>query len=832
MATSENLSLSILEKFSWPSKTGTIEQDALIIVTSNQPEFIISIVDKDGWTLLHHACYKGWFKVVKYLIEHKANPHHLNNYKSTPLHWAAFGGHIEIVKYLVNELGCDPNCENKRGNTPLQIACWKGKLKVIEFLVTDCKCDPLKPNNNGLTPLYEAFICNHIHIVSFLLSTGVADGIITQISIPDFVSEWYSKIYYNIIEYRRKNPLKPTLKVFILGDIGVGKTTLTSALQKKFCGSRLGSVGGKYRTLPEVPPQTAGVNPVLINSNESRQMMLFDFAGHQEFYSSHAALLEHLESSQGAVIIIVLDLSTSEDKIKRSLECWKSFLDSIYCNNKRPQIIIIGSHSDVVKRRGENAMERLQCICQAVNLWQWDANSVLIAINCTRVSSTGLSVLCDKLIELVGKYHMMFNVGTQAHVISAIVREHFKGRVACQVHELTAVLESQNKGLYEYDLLPSDVETLSRLIDQLSELGELVYLKSEDIGNGWIVFDKHLLFSEVNGTIFAPKKFKAYYNISNSTGIVLKRKMESIFKNHNIDMITEFLVYFKYCYKVPTIASTPESTERYFFPQLVRESKAEVDYFEDCAYTCKWESRCKKNYQCFTSRFAHSILVHLATSFSLTPEDVEESSCPVELKECNTWNTGIHWKDMDGCEIIVEFDNSFKTVYLEMGCQGGVELSLVKLRSRIISLILKVKELFSKDIETLEAFLYPANLAVDVAHECSKERIYLAIKKEKKFVVSKRDNVIKQIPFNDMLFVEPLALIPKHILMKIFSAAVSAEMTVDSELLHELSTLSQSDATNFIQSMISKPRLKFSDLRSFINSHSVFSDQWSLDVSH
>ena len=90
-------------------------------------------------------------------------------------------------------------------------------------------------------------------------------------------------------------------------------------------------------------------------------------------------------------------------------------------------------------------------------------------------------------------------------MVNAIIGEHFKDSVACQVHEVIDVLAGQSEGLFEYGLLPSlaDHQRLSQLFTQLSDLGEFVYLPSDNIGDGWIIFDRHLLFTEVNGPIFA-----------------------------------------------------------------------------------------------------------------------------------------------------------------------------------------------------------------------------------------------------------------------------------------------------------------------------------------
>lgn len=822
----------MIHKFSWPGKTNTSEQDALDLIstyTDSVLEAIASIKDKDGWSLLHHACYRGWFDVAKVLVDkYKTDPHQKNNYHSTPLHWAAFGGHSMLVRYLVSELNCNPNSENKRGNTPLQIACWRGNLEVVKFLVLDCKCNPLKPNNNRVMPLYEAFVCSHVHIVSFLLSTGVVDAIIPQFKLPELLSDWYTKLFRNILDFRKTNPLKPTLKVFVLGDTGVGKTTLVNALRRKLCGSKMSTFGGKYRKVSSVTPHTVGVNPIHLDSSENGPMTLFDFAGHQEFYSSHAALLENFESSKGAVLLILLDLTKTESELKSSLGAWMSFLDSIYSNN-RPPSVFIGSHSDILKRRGEKPDVKLHSVCDSANLLMWDANCKLLAMNCTKVSSNELNAVTDELHEHFSKYQGTFNIDAQTHVINAVIKEHFKHSSACQVSDVIELLEHQSQGLFEHNLLPSpsDFKSLSELISQLSDLGEFVYLKDDNFRDGWIVFNKHLLFTEVSGTVFAPENFRSQYGILNSTGVVPKEKLMEAFKNHNVEMICKFLAYFNYCCKIHE-NNCPDSKELYFFPQLVNESKpTDLSYFKGCSYTCVWQLKCKKNYQCFVSRFTQSIIVQLATSFGLTPAGIDESCfCPVIVTECNVWNLGIHWKNMDGVEVVVEFDQSYKIMLLKLGCQHDAELYLVKLRSKIIKMIQQIQGHCLKDIETLESFIYPPNLNFQsqyISYEYTKDRLSLAVTDGKKFVTSKQGSNIEQIRLSDLLFMEPFSLIPNRIITVLFSVA-NADTVVDSNLLEELKIISRNDKSNFLASGL-KPNMKCAHLREYINSYSIFSDQ-------
>ena len=731
---------------------------------------------------------------------------------------------------MICEHNCDPAVRNKRGNTPLQIACWRGNLGVVKFLVSECKCDPLKPNNNNVTPFDESLVCGHIHIVSFLLSTGLADKLIEQkvLEIPKLLSDWYYKLFNTIIGYRKHNPLKPTLKVFVLGDTEVGKTTLVRALEVRLRGSKLSMLGGRYRHVPPVAPHTVGVTTTHVDSSASGSMMLFDFAGHQEFYCSHAALLENVDSSQGSVLLILLNLIKPKSELHASLRSWMSFLDSVYSADNRPPSLIIGSHSDILKQRGDDPLSKLHSVCDSSGLTEWDMKAMQLAMNCTKLSSSSLNALMHHLHQHFCAYQSMFNMDTKTHVLNAVMKHHFKGSAACQIRELVTVLKQQNEGLFQYNLLPnpSDDHVLSQQIQCLSDLGEIVYLKSESFKEGWIVFDKHLLFSEINGTVFSRTNFPDKY-VDNSTGIVSKMSIQKVFNRHNIDMIIKFLVYFKYCYEIPRTPYT--EMKQYFFPHLVKETKANLGYFCDhSAYTCKWQLKCKKRYQFFTSRFTQSLIVQLATLFGLTVHDTDESeNFPVTLKECNVWNLGIHWKSMDGVEVVVEFDESYKTVLLEMGCLEGDELELVKLRSKIIKLVHQIKNYCSKDIETVETFTHPTNLVTDHQPLCSpyqysKDRIYLAAINRSKYVTSKVDADIRQVAVKQLLFLEPLHLIPSNVLTKIFGAA-DTNTLLSLDLIEELQSIE--DHSGFLTSLLkSSDVLMIKNLKEYIKSHSIFCD--------
>ena len=123
--------------------------------------------DQDKWSAL---------KVVKMLIEHKADVNAKNMYEFTPLHSdLCFNGTIEIVKLLV-DYGADLKARNNYSQqTPFLMACGvKANIEVIKFLYqkgSDINARDYK--NRG--PVHNAISDdNQIEIVKFLVENGAA----------------------------------------------------------------------------------------------------------------------------------------------------------------------------------------------------------------------------------------------------------------------------------------------------------------------------------------------------------------------------------------------------------------------------------------------------------------------------------------------------------------------------------------------------------------------------------------------------------------------------------------------------------------------------------
>jgi ankyrin repeat protein len=94
---------------------------------------IVSAIDADGWTPLHHAAAAGQLEVATFLIEKGADLNASSNKGDTPLHLAVSRREKKVVKlFIMNR--ANVNSRNKYGSTPLSIAKSNGYEKIISLL--------------------------------------------------------------------------------------------------------------------------------------------------------------------------------------------------------------------------------------------------------------------------------------------------------------------------------------------------------------------------------------------------------------------------------------------------------------------------------------------------------------------------------------------------------------------------------------------------------------------------------------------------------------------------------------------------------------------------
>lgn len=151
------------------SATGKLNN--IIRLLARDPQ-LVNAYAEDGFQPLGLASFFGHFEAVEYLVKAGApinSPSH-NGLKAAPIQSAAAAGHAKIVKLLL-ENRADPNVREQGGYTPLHAAAQNGDEAMIRTLLYG-GADLNVKSNDGKTPLDLATEAGHAKAV-ILLKEGI-----------------------------------------------------------------------------------------------------------------------------------------------------------------------------------------------------------------------------------------------------------------------------------------------------------------------------------------------------------------------------------------------------------------------------------------------------------------------------------------------------------------------------------------------------------------------------------------------------------------------------------------------------------------------------------
>ena len=633
------------------------------------------IKNKNGNTPLHIACHNGNIRIVQYLLSTgKVDPFAKNNKGRIPLytvkmnrtnyhqlpmlHMAAHHGWMDLIIDLITKYKCDTNCEDDYGRTPLHYAVRKNHLKVVRYFINEQHCDPMNKDQLNDTPLHLACQSGHIQIVQYLLSTGKVDLLAknTFDTTPvDYASKRVNsydllKLFQSFLQCKRDFPVHTYTKLILTGYSGAGKTTI-SQLIRLLANKASGffSVLSSGR-VTDVECLTAGIIPLHVESkvNKLDNMVIYDFAGQQEYYSSHAAVLERIMKNSAAIFLCIVDLSQHMDKISESIHYWISFIENA-CSSAQgsSHVIIVGSHADLVKSSQElkeksSLVENIAKSRVKQQLTYGGFERMDCRLSKTKEARYFRSLLSTSQQAILSSQPSM---SLYCHVLYAFLRTKLR-RASCTLQELTTALISENDYSYRSSLL---TESLTSLNDK----GLILFLQNQEHPeSSWVVVEKEALLREVNGTLFAPDNFKQYCQVASNTGIVPIATLEELFPQYSSEMLVGCLESMEFCHPVdmPTLQATnlkatlsfPLTGANYlFFPSLVKEHRPD----DLPSPRFGWCLGCSDPHQYFSNRFLHVLLLRLAFTFPLASEYRSLSSSLHGLERtCRVWRNGICWK--------------------------------------------------------------------------------------------------------------------------------------------------------------------------------------------
>ena len=645
----------------------------------------IMVTDKYGVPFLHYVASEGLLDVLKCMRVAKIRNCCCDSYGRTVLHYA--DKHIDVVKYLINECNCDIMVRDKDGWTPLHFVAGWGTAEVIEYFLLTGKCDPLARNKEWKTPLQLAK---------------------ERRSDSDTVIAIFKK-FGNI---KISHPIDSYVNVLLVGNPGAGKSTLSHVINDTATGS---IALGSFKNVGGVEPCTAGIIPYKIQHVEMGNIILHDFAGHSEYYSSHSAVIENLLQGSGGVFLIVVNILKKE-AVKQLYQWLTVVRNEEQKALNQCHVIVIVSHVDEIFTNPLGKRKRKEEIQEIIVRERCDS----VFLDCRKLGGSDVDSFFKKLSSACDSIR-----STRKNKSNLYEHEMYRLLVEWEKNILTlSDVMSAGKKNSNY-VIPDKREDILDALHSLQSIGLISVLKSED--KVWVVVNKGILLTEVNGILFAPKTFKKHVDIASNTGIVSVSGLTRLFPKYDPDMLICFLKNMELCQELnPTflkmtnlIAGDREETgdsasetqrrgERLlFFPCLL--STDRPDEMTSQVYQFGWCLQCTSKHDFFPPRYFHVLSLHLAFKFSLSKGNKELAE---KLnRKCKFWRNGLHWFDGYGVGSLVEIVDESQCVLVMMSCEKGYSDNMVSLRRDVIGEVMSVYKESCPSLEVKELVIDPKELA-------------------------------------------------------------------------------------------------------------------------
>ena len=576
-----------------------------------------------------------------------------------------------------------------------------------------------------------------------------------------------------------------TISVFMVGDKGVGKSSLTKALTTEK--TAIVRWTGRVSKVSGVKEKTAGIECQTVHSSRIGHLSIYDLAGHREFHNAHDTVIRSSISGLSlGLFLFVVNLGAIVVDLKGIVCYWLSFIQSQVCGDSRrleakPYLLAVGSHADTVKTMSE--LEEKESLVQSFCRDAENLNFVdYVRVDCRYSESPSLSKLRTLILSTHNKLQTTIpKISFRDHCFHIYLVSECRDKPGLNLKDLmTAIKHSNFSGK---EVLPQTIQALAKVCSNLNTRGVVLYIQTQPIENSWIIIDKDMLLQKVNGSVFAPAGFTKYKSLT-QTGVVPLSKIESCFPQFDCQLILDFLVHMEFCrqvtaedgLKLVTQTHPKYSQEPHFlFPGLtphdpppdIWQPNFLISYSD---YSSCWTLQCLEHHHYLTPRFQQVLLLRLAFThaFPVKSQKVDTTS-PALQQACSIWRNGIKWTTRSSVDALVEMTD--KTVVVLLRCGQGKEMQLVRLRSQVMVEIQSVKRMFCSHVVVVEEFIpnpqYPVNTHLSV----SVDQISHAIACHEDSVMLTLDTPLS---ISKLLYFEPYSFYTQQALVDLYSTKLCA----------------------------------------------------------
>ena len=487
-----------------------------------------------------------------------------------------------------------------------------------------------------------------------------------------------------------------------------------------------------------IEPLTAGIVPHQVDSPYSN-MVIYDLAGHHQYFSSHSACLEAISLDSPAIFLLLQDLRKESDVISKEVYYWSSMIDGV-CHKcpQKSSVIVVGTHVDLLtSEQLKKNMSHLGSIARKAISHQTLVD--IIAVNLTKIYSGGMNLFGDLLYRTnKDVLSMSPPISMVCHLMLAFLKEKLPPDMhAISLYDLLLRLEADQDRA-----INPDITAVVPLLKTLSEKGLIVFIPNEDPHCSWVVLRKESILKVVNGALFADQSLKEYAHLASNTGIIPTANIKSAFPKYNVGMITQFMIHFEIGQAVDLSQiitnMAPEdstSSDLLYIPALISIDRPNSATVPNNSF--RWSETVKFIDQFFTPRFHHILLYRLPIQFALPAAQTTSFHSHPFNRRCDVWSRGLMWLSETGVTTMVEMSESFQSISLTISFPNKTYPKYLELAHSVREVIKNTRQEFCPHLDVLEVVSCPP---VDSSDPSNDTRVELSSLKEA--LLEKRTHVV------------------------------------------------------------------------------------------
>ena len=482
--------------------------------------------------------------------------------------------------------------------------------------------------------------------------------------------------------------------IMVMGNSGAGKSTLIRSITS--------NKSLLHRVLPVhgITPLTAGVVPSTMNSEEFGNIKIYDFAGHEDYYASHEAIIQH---TTYPFIMIVFDATLLLSDIQKQLLFWATILLNLK-NVNQLNLIVVASHSDQCRDKeilNESHVYMMDFLARSSNNITYHG---LIECDCRYPVSKQMKRILSKIAtirKVITTNHVQEESDYSNRLCASLIHHlrHNESDLPATItlSELLQNIEAvQLPGPSRSRL--TEKKLLIDTCEALSSLGHILYFPHEtNSDKSLLVINEEVILGNVHASIQHIKK-----GIPNDFGMLEGSELKGILTRKipmDPDMAIKYLIFAQFCTLVSIdLIREPTYNEKnfYFFPNLVlNETPVNLFVVED-EYTniYTWIQQCNdRNF--FTPRCIHNLFIYL-----LKGEKKDKGAL------YDIWKNGILIVNDNTVRSVIEFTDKTTCIKLQMQCHKNYLHELAKERSKLLGVIRSVVSISCPNFKTTEFLLH------------------------------------------------------------------------------------------------------------------------------